>query len=194
MLKIQRLLVNGTERAMGTGADLWFGWQLHSDHRNVRQQRYRLQLAEDPNFAALVQDTGWVQSDASAYVRPAVTLRPATGYYVRVQAADQIEETPWSTPVYFVTALSAEDWQAPFVTAEKASDKDTSKGTYLRGTFTVEGTVQAAYAFTTALGLYQFYLNGTKVGDDEMAPGWTSYRKHLLYQCYDVYFLIVSCI
>ena len=46
--------------------------------------------------------------------------------------------------------------------------------------------VREAIAFATGLGLYQFFLNGEKVGEDEMTPGWTSYRKHLLYQTYDV--------
>ncbi len=36
------------------------------------------------------------------------------------------------------------------------------------------------------LACISFYLNGKKVGEDEMTPGWTSYRRHLLYQTYDV--------
>ena len=78
-------------------------------------------------------------------------------------------------------------WKAPFVSAETDdSYKNVSKGTYVRGTFEIKKDIKEAYAFTTALGLYQFYLNGKKVGEDEMTPGWTSYRRHLLYQTYDV--------
>ncbi|MFV0527674.1 MAG: family 78 glycoside hydrolase catalytic domain, partial [Lachnospiraceae bacterium] len=54
------------------------------------------------------------------------------------------------------------------------------------GHFQISKKIKSAYVFTTALGLYQFYMNGEKVGDDEMMPGWTSYRRHLLYQTYDV--------
>ena len=62
-----------------------------------------------------------------------------------------------------------------------ALDTDKDNGNFAR-----LKEVKEAYAFTTALGLYQFYLNGRKVGEDEMTPGWTSYRRHLLYQTYDV--------
>lgn len=52
--------------------------------------------------------------------------------------------------------------------------------------FTVKKPVKEAYAMTTGLGLYNFFLNGEKVGKDEMTPGWTSYRRHLLYQTYEI--------
>lgn len=78
------------------------------------------------------------------------------------------------------------EWKAEFVSAEEEADKDNSKGTYVRRTFALKGKVKEAYASTTALGLYNFYINGRKVGNDELTPGWTSYCKHLCYQTYDV--------
>lgn len=93
----------------------------------------------------------------------------------------------WSKTGYFVTALlSEEEWKAEFVSAETKENAGESKGTYVRSNFRVKGNVKAAYAFTTALGLYKFYINGTKVGTDELTPGWTSYLKHLTYQTYDI--------
>lgn len=56
----------------------------------------------------------------------------------------------------------------------------------VRGAFTVKPGLRAAYACTTALGLYNVYLNGQKVSTDEMTPGWTSYNRRLLYQTYEV--------
>jgi len=38
----------------------------------------------------------------------------------------------------------------------------------------------------TALGLYRAFLNGARVGDDQLTPGWTCYRERLAYQTYDV--------
>ena len=73
-----------------------------------------------------------------------------------------------------------------FVSAEEEADKDNSKGTYVRNEFTVKKPVKEAYVSVTALGLYHFYLNGRKVGNDELTPGWTSYRKHLCFQTYEV--------
>ena len=57
---------------------------------------------------------------------------------------------------------------------------------YLRKTFTVGKTVTRAMAYVTALGLYELHLNGQKVGNDVLTPGWTEYRKRVYYQTYDV--------
>lgn len=85
---------------------------------------------------------------------------------MRVKADDGAEETPWSETAYFITGLTeGEAFCAPFVSAEiKETDKEESKGTYVRGTFIVEKPVKEAYAMTTGLGLYNFFLNGEKVG------------------------------
>ena len=61
-----------------------------------------------------------------------------------------------------------------------------SKGTYVRKEFTIQGKIRQAYLCSTALGLYEVYLNRRRVGKDQLAPGFTSYRKHLVYQTYDV--------
>ncbi|MEK8173532.1 alpha-L-rhamnosidase N-terminal domain-containing protein [Streptomyces sp. M19] len=46
--------------------------------------------------------------------------------------------------------------------------------------------VARARLYATALGLYQAYVNGSRVGRDELAPGWTDYRKRVQYQTYDI--------
>ena len=58
-----------------------------------------------------------------------------------------------------------------------ASDKDPSAG---------GPGVKSARLYATALGTYELYLNGERVGDGVMAPGWTDYRERVLYQTYDV--------
>jgi alpha-L-rhamnosidase len=56
----------------------------------------------------------------------------------------------------------------------------------LRRNFDVAKTVRSARIYSTALGSYQLYLNGERVGHDVLAPGWTDYRKRIVYQVYDV--------
>jgi alpha-L-rhamnosidase len=56
----------------------------------------------------------------------------------------------------------------------------------LRHTFTVSSPVKSARLYATALGAYEMFLNGKRVGDDVLAPGWTDYRQRLKYQTYDV--------
>ncbi|MFF1839187.1 alpha-L-rhamnosidase [Streptomyces sp. NPDC058231] len=48
------------------------------------------------------------------------------------------------------------------------------------------GQVVRARLYSTALGLYEAHLNGERVGEDRLAPGWTDYRKRVQYQTYDV--------
>src|ERR1035441_4801980 len=56
----------------------------------------------------------------------------------------------------------------------------------LRHSFTVHAPVKSARLYATALGAYEVFLNGKRVGDDVLAPGWTDYRQHVKYQTYDV--------
>jgi len=62
----------------------------------------------------------------------------------------------------------------------------------LRHDFTVSQPVKSARLYATALGTYEMFLNGQRVGDDIMAPGWTDYRERLKYQTYDVTALVKS--
>ncbi|MFG2211385.1 alpha-L-rhamnosidase [Streptomyces sp. NPDC048638] len=52
--------------------------------------------------------------------------------------------------------------------------------------------VARARLYSTALGLYEARLNGERVGEDRLAPGWTDYRKRVQYQTYDVTELVGS--
>lgn len=52
--------------------------------------------------------------------------------------------------------------------------------------FTPKGVVESAYLTITGLGVYEARLNGERVGEYILAPGWTMYAKRLQYQTYDV--------
>ncbi len=147
----------------------------------------------------------WMKSLTKYFVRVEIT---ATGTFVSGKAdgkktdngkseasagtekavpGESLTESAVSKTAWFITALVKEDWTAPFVSAETEDFyKERSKGTYVRGQVMVKKPLKEAYAVTTALGLYNFFLNGKKVGEDEMTPGWTSYQRHLLYQTYEV--------
>jgi len=56
----------------------------------------------------------------------------------------------------------------------------------LRRGFESAGQVRSARLYVTSLGAYQVYLNGKRVGDEVLAPGWTDYRERVEYQTYDV--------
>lgn len=74
-------------------------------------------------------------------------------------------------------------YQAKWIFA-KDLDKDTVPMFERR--FALPRKVKEARLFATALGVYETYLNGCRVGDFVLAPGWTTYRERLQVQEYDV--------
>lgn len=56
---------------------------------------------------------------------------------------------------------------------------------FLRNTFRAKGGGRAILRIS-ALGLYRAFINGRRVGDDLLTPGWTSYNDRLSYQTYEV--------
>src|ERR1041384_5025385 len=61
-----------------------------------------------------------------------------------------------------------------------------TQASYLRKTFTVADPKKRAELAISALGLYRAFINGKRVGDDQLTPGWTCYQDRLSYQIYDV--------
>lgn len=57
---------------------------------------------------------------------------------------------------------------------------------YLRTSFHLNSDVKSAVLHWTALGLAEVRLNGTKVGDAMLAPGWSDFRKRVQVMSYDV--------
>ena len=175
------------ENPVGLPGMPWFGWVIGSDGKNVVQKAYQLQIARDADFGEVEYDSGWVESAESVHVEADMEPVSCTRYFVRVRVRDGREESPFSEPAGFVTALlSQEEWKAGFITGEEEADAEKSGSTCLRKKICLKGEVESAFVCVTALGLYRLFLNGEKVGEDELAPGWTSYDKHLCYQTYDV--------
>ena len=194
MFGIQRVTIDYLEHPVGILGSPQFAWSMESDRKNVTQSAYRLQIAKDGDFSRPVYDSEKRETEQSAQIQAeGFVMEPLTGYQIRVKAWDnQGEESPWSSPAEFVSALQAPgQWKGSFIGVETAADEKVSKGTYIRGTFRVEKPVQNAYMVSTALGLYHPFLNGEPVGDDEMAPGWTSYGNRILYQTHEVTDLLV---
>lgn len=52
--------------------------------------------------------------------------------------------------------------------------------------FSVEKAVEKATITMTAMGIYEPTLNGRRISDYVLAPGWTTYKSRLQYQQYDI--------
>ena len=118
---------------------------------------------------------------------PDKPLRAREAVKVTVRATGQDgSSTGWASLDIETTLLSSEDWTALPITAEKQSSTESKQPFQVRKTFQLEQKPARARLYITSLGLYDATINGKRVGDHVLAPGWQSYRHHLNFQTFDV--------
>ncbi len=136
------------------------------------------------------EDLGRTESDDSVLVpwpgEPAPSRRRVQW---RVKVWTDAGESPWSEPAWFETGLlSASEWLARWI-----EPYETERSAHvLRRTFELPSAPAGARLYATAHGVYETFLNGRRVGDVELAPGFTSYPTTLHVQTYDVCDLLVE--
>jgi alpha-L-rhamnosidase len=148
----------------------------------ARQVAYRLRT--DNGW-----DTGRVASDRSVLVPYAgPPLRSAERVGWRVKVWTDVGECDWSAPVWFETGLlSREDWTAEWIEPrEESTPAPGERPAYLMRTRLLIVEPGAVRLHVTARGLYEAFVNGVRVGDAELTPGYTQYRSRLQVQAYDV--------
>jgi alpha-L-rhamnosidase len=164
-------------------------WRTETDAEGWEQSAYQIEVV-DADTGRVLWDSGRVLSRGSVLVPYGGSpLRARQRGEWRVRVWDRVETpTEWSEAGRFeVGLLETDDWSAKFVTPDWDEDVSVSQPCpYLRHEFEVHGEVAWARLYVTALGVYEVEVNGVPVGDDVLAPGWTSYDHRLRYQTYDV--------
>ncbi|KAJ4156205.1 hypothetical protein NW754_007829 [Fusarium falciforme] len=107
---------------------------------------------------------------------------------VRVRAHGNETSTPWSDWVCVETGISNKTWsRAKPITSTHEFDKDKPKvPLYFRKDFDLSDDLISARLYITALGIYEAEINGKRVGDHVLAPGWQSYHHRHVYDTYNV--------
>jgi alpha-L-rhamnosidase len=166
-----------------------FTWQLSSDKRNVMQSAYRIEVSENADFHGHVWDSQKVKSDSSVFVTyKGKPLQSDKKYFWRVQVWDNTgKSSGWSQPAWWQMALLSEsDWKAQWITPGYVEDTINRPSPLMRKEFALNKKIKSAVAYITAHGLYEANINGKRVGEAYLTPGWTSYKNRLQYQTYDV--------
>jgi len=162
-----------------------FSWQLFSDKRNVLQTAYeiRLMFGKDMYWAS-----DKINSDQSVQVGyRGKALQSGEKYSWKVKVWDNKgKASAWSAPSEFqIALLNNSDWKAKWITPGYEEDSLRASPLF-RKQFNSNKKIVRAIAYVTSHGLYLAQINGKKVGDAYLTPGWTSYNKRLQYQTYDV--------
>ena len=185
-VKIQHLLTENLSNPIGLDVQQpRFSWQLVSDKRNIAQTAYEIIVSADKGP---LWKSGKVASNQSVQVSYAGTaLQSGKKYTWELRVWDNNgKPSPWSEPAFFQTALlDTADWKAKWIEAGFAEDA-TRPAILFRNQFSINKKITSATLYITAHGMYEVQLNGNKVGDAYLTPGWTSYNKRLQYQVYDV--------
>lgn len=190
-------------------------WEIKSPERNVIQKAYQVLVADDLSVLKKNQgntwDSGKIESDASIQVPySGKPMEAAKKYYWKVKIWDNKgNASDWSEPAMWqIGLLLTADWNnARWIGYDVLPESGkiipawhfggpAELGTgrnilpLLRKEFTVEKQLKQATVFISGLGHFDLHLNGEKVGDHFLDPGWTLYQKHALYVTFDITKLI----
>jgi alpha-L-rhamnosidase len=172
-------------------------WQMHSHQRRARQTAYQILAASSETHLqsgrGLLWDSGKVYTDQSIHVvydGPALVSGQRVHWKVRIwnETGQEAESSPaW----WEMGLLERSEWEAKWIGAAfYGGPRTSSPAPYLRKEFTLQKEWISARLYATAIGLYECHLNGSRVGEALLTPGWTDYSQRIQYQVYDVTQLI----
>jgi alpha-L-rhamnosidase len=166
-------------------------WVLESKQRAEKQTAYQILAATSEALlksdSGDLWDTGKVASDQTLHIVYAgKTLSSCQRCYWKVRVWDKDgQASACSPPAYWeMGLLSPQDWQGQWIA--RTTDTNSLPAPLLRRAFTLDGKIKQARAYICGLGYYELHLNGQKVGDHLLDPGYTRYDKRALYVTYDV--------
>lgn len=159
-----------------------FSWKLASDQMGTLQTAYRLAILKN---GKTVWDTKRVDSDQSVcivYAGEALSAR--SEYEAVLEVTDNHGETAHAKSGFETGLVTAENWRADWITHGFEDNLEPCAVFVKR--FSCSKQIQKARLYASALGIYEFAVNGQPGSDFHFSPGWTCYQQTIQYQTYDV--------
>jgi len=162
-------------------------WKLSPNGSFIKQQSYQILVADNQkdleNNIGNLWDTKKVISDRSIqlkYKGNKLGSRQKVYWKIRVWNQDN-KVSDWSKiALWEMALLHPSDWKAKWVgtkDSKKIKWKQKNPTSYYRREFTVKNDIQNARAYISAVGYYELYINGKKVGDHVLSPNQSNYNK-----------------
>ncbi len=174
-------------------------WIVTSNRRAQKQSAHRLLVASSEANLNLnygdMWDGGIVPSDQTLHVEyKGNALASGQRLWWKVRSWDAWgSPSPWSTNAFFqMGLLSTNDWTgAKWIGVNPYPHYPTTPHTnpcpmFRSPLFVLTNQVARATAYVSAKGVYEFWLNGYRIGPNILAPEWTDYNRRIQYQSYDV--------
>lgn len=178
-------------QAFGIGeASPRISWRFEGTAVDWEQTGYEIEITRDG-----VPRVFGANSSASILVSwPDEPLASSESATVRARAYGSGSATDWSDAVSVEAALLDGDWAGALpIAADRETEVDsTHRPILFRKAFDVNSTVASARLYITGLGIYEAQINGHRVGDHVLAPGYMSYQFRHTYDTYDVTDLLSS--
>jgi hypothetical protein len=164
-------------------------WKLQSDERGQKQTAYEILASSSPKLLAQnngdLWDSGKIFSVETIQIDYAgKKLNSFRQIFWKVRVWDSRGKvSDWSKPAaWTMGVLQNSDWHANWISAPETN----FASTLLRREFVVKPGLKRALVNVCGLGEYEMSLNGKKVGDDFLSPGWTKYNRTDLYDTFDI--------
>ena len=174
-------------------------WQILSNSRNIVQTGYQIIVAG--SLKKIDQNIGdvWrsekINSAVSVNIAyPLLNLSAGKQYYWKVKVFTNKGQTQWSAAgKWSMGMMDSSLWKARWIGLDTITKNDDPfniftrlSARYVRKEIMVNKKVASAMAYICGLGLYELYINGTKVGTDVLAPTVKEYNKAVPYNTLDV--------
>src|SRR4029453_10421389 len=175
----------GPVLGIGTGTPR-LSWSVPTADEGYSQTAYELEVTRGGHTQVYRIESA--EQVLVPWPAPALSSRESAS--VRVRVAHDVDWGPWSKrSVVEAGLLTTSDWVADFISPIDLGAED-MPAPILTGTIDVPGEIAKARLYATAHGIYVATLNGQRIDDSVLAPGWTSYENRLRYHTYDVTSLV----
>jgi len=165
-------------------------WKINDPREGAIQQAYKICVGTDSTEVLNGEGNMWnsqkVNSEEMLVSYKGKPLKPFTKYYWTVQVWDKDGSASSNSKIasFETGMMQIKNWKGTWISDTR--DINLKPAPYFRNEFDVKKKIKSARAYVAVAGLYEFYINGKRIGDHRLDPMYTRFDRRNLYITYDV--------